>query len=445
MTLVDFIIFYENLNRELENITLIKLELERRNYSVIVLNFNAISYFEAVKKYLPKVCVVPWLRGNQDVYIYTRFKKSSHKLVNLQWEQVTNNYYLKTGSMFPHDLAQQAYHVCWGKINYERLVSSGVAPDNLCITGAIHLDFCKDIFNDYYMERNEVAKIHGLDPRKKWVLFVSSFSFTTISNRKLNDFVETFGNIESFINMIDVSNVSKEELLSWFDKLLLDITDIEFIYRPHLIESKDEKLVQMNERHKHFHVLTTYSIKQWVKVCDSIHTWLSTSVAEITYMGKIYTILRPVQVSQEWEVETMHEAHKITKYNEFAESVKECKNIVDKNIAFPINNSLLEEHYDASDKPAYIRVSDFLESVYASGKAVEYSFNKQQLKSFQTYRRRTIITRLMAKIMRFLNVFNIRLSRFTTVERAFFKRCEEMHFDIGVTQNTLEKRLKKYL
>ena len=61
----NFLICYEHISREVENITLLKYELEKRGYSCKIGRFdNPYMYVDKIKA---DVVVTPWLRDDDNV------------------------------------------------------------------------------------------------------------------------------------------------------------------------------------------------------------------------------------------------------------------------------------------------------------------------------------------------------------------------------------------
>ena len=79
---VDFLIRYEHKIRELESVMLLKLELERRGYTV-----GLVCNYEHRHDYEPKVLIVP-AGYYTEHFMYEMCKYSIRKIANLQLEQL---------------------------------------------------------------------------------------------------------------------------------------------------------------------------------------------------------------------------------------------------------------------------------------------------------------------------------------------------------------------
>lgn len=432
---MDFLIFYEHFNREIESLILIKYQLEKMGYSVVISHFSLNSYGKHVLFDKPKVVVTPWLRDNENIYRYTRFINKP-KLVNLQWEQIYSINDFEIGIASTTGLALQAKHICWGEAAKNKLISEGVIEENLKVTGAVHLDFCREEFDSYYLSRVEIAKQYNLNPHKKWVLFISSFSYATYDEKSLDALLEQWGDFSEFVS---ISKKSRLELLQWVDELLKLDPNIEFIYRSHPSENIDGILEEKCKTISAFKIIKDYSVKQWIKVSDSIITWYSTSVAEIYAMGKSFCIVRPVTIPKIYEVDIMRDANFITTCDEFIKYI--C---IDTNYECPINEQIFKNYFLNNDTFAYINVANYLVSIIEDPVNHEnYSFTKEEEKKFKNKYRVSILVSLITD---FVIRTRIKLSLFIPIKKRIFRNIEKYAFNYSKNEfERIDKNVKKVI
>lgn len=415
---MDFIIFYEHINRELENVLLIKYELERRGYSVVLSHFSGCSYGRYVLFSKPKVIITPWLRNDENMYRFTRFRNENNKIVNLQWEQIYSNKVLDSGLAMTSGTATKAYHVCWGTRSRDRLIDQGVSPDKIRITGAIQMDFCRKEFGSYYKSKEEISKEFDIDVTVPWSLYVSSYSYATYDLDSIQSLEKNFNT--SLTDMVEVSKESKKITLAWIDSLLCENKNMVFIYRTHPSENIDETLIELSKKHPNFRIIHKYSVKQWIKICDIINTWFSTTVGEIYFMNKTCHIIRPIPLPRDIEVEIMREAVFITDKKTFIEiNMKDTEN----RVSFPIKPETIYEFYDQNGQvPSYVRVADFFEEVCLNDKGVNYHFSKEKSYKFKKKYRNAIIVSIFIDIVA---KTGIRLSKIIPFKKRVFRNCEK--------------------
>jgi surface carbohydrate biosynthesis protein len=429
---LDFLILYEHKVRELENICLLKVELENRGYEVEIYNINdQIKLKHFISK--PKVVITPWLYSDREVKLILSKFGSDIKIVNLQWEQVLSEKWEKNGFHNPRGIAQNTYHLCWGKANRDRLINSGVEPKNAIIAGPLHMDFFHPSFKTYYYSKDDIARKYKLDGEKKWVLYISSFTLVNMSNSNLNSIEKRFNT--SIRDYQSVMKVSKEKTLKWIEGLLSKNKDIVYIYRPHPNEREDKTLLKMEKDYPNFRLISDLSVKQWITVCEFIDTWFSTSVAEIFYSGKKCNIIRPVELPGELEPVIYKNARHITSFEDFLNSYNHNITRV-----FPLDTDLVRYHYSVTDQnPAYISISNQLENIINS--PVKMDLGNASLK----WRAEFFALKYIVKALKFFKVTNIKFlaNKDNKLIRLLFgKNIEKLDTD---EMKLLEKKIRDIL
>jgi len=355
---LDFLILYEHIVREFENDCLIMAELERRGYTAQLFQLmdrKKIRYFLWDK---PKVIVTSAMYNNETLnsFVYNNVGKLN-KVVNLHWEEVLSREQEESEFYNLNENAAKCTHVCWGEAARSRIVKNGVPANNAVVTGAVQLDFLYPQFDGYFRTRQQLAEQYGLDPERKWLCYVSSFSCAWMDDKEIEELNE-MTNLD-FKGFKAVGARSMKVTLEWFERLLNENSDIELIYRPHPNEWDSPPLNRLENSCVGFHVIRDYSVKQWVKECDILLTWMSTSIAEIYFAGKSCIVVRPEPLHDDYDPVNYEGVDAVDSYAELARRIRRREH------PFPIDGALMKSHYDVDpDKPAYVRVCDLLETVW---------------------------------------------------------------------------------
>lgn len=415
MKKVDFVIFYEGFNREYQNIYLLKKELESRGFSVRLSHFAFKDCYKTVKKYSPTAVICPWLRYNENVFRFMLFKKPVKILANLQWEQVYNNLSVREGLTNSSGESLKYIHLCWSENSKNRLINDGVQAENLPIVGAVQLDFCRPEFMDDMLSRKKIFEEFNIDVDKKLILYISSFAFASYSKEEEDRFIEMFG--EVFRERFSVERSNKKKTLEWLRAACLENPDKVFVYRPHPSEHITEELACLAAEIPNFRVISKYNIKQWVYISDVIDLWVSTSVAEIYFMGKKCNILRPEYLPDDLEVEILNGADFISSKEEFLRRTKTCEPF-----PFPVSDERMNSFYSVEKEYAFMRTADFLEKLIRSDYVCPRPvFTKEELRDFKKKKKSWLRT---AAYYLFYEKTGIKLSRFSPVNRAAFRAVE---------------------
>ncbi len=353
---LDFLILYEHIGREYESISLLKLELEKRGYTAEIMQLldrKKLKYFTYKK---PKVVVASAMYDNKTMnsFVYNNVG-ICNKVVNLHWEQVLSEEQENSPFFNCLESASYALHTCWGEKARDRIVKFGVPIENTVITGPIHMDFLRDEYKGYYKSKEEICKEYNLDENKQMVLYVSSFSTAYMSDEEIKSLNELAG--VGFDQFRITSQKSMHITLDWVDKFLKtkEGENTEFIYRRHPTEWNSPILNEMAKKHKNFHLISDYSVKQWITVSDTILSWMSTAIAEIYFAKKNCHIIRPIDIEWEYDPVIYENGEFISDYEGFLKAMKEENN------KFPLDEKLMLSHYDFQKTPSYIRMVDALE------------------------------------------------------------------------------------
>lgn len=391
---LDFLIFYEILNREIENISILKYELQKRGYSCKIMAFDGIEYFKYYLLHIQaKVIIVPWLRTDTNILNFLPFAEKPYKIVDLQWEQIGNESARESNIDILSQNAKKIHHLCWGTFSKYNMINKGCLSNKLPITGAIHQDFGREVFQGYYLSREYLANKYALDISKKWILYVSSFGIA-YGGLDISELTKKYG--QYYADWYELTVKSQKATLRWIERFLKEV-DCEFIYRPHPTEKASNDIFRLDDKFNDFHIITDYSVKQWGKVCDKVNLWISTSNAELTSINVSYNIVRPIHIPRDKEMDSMIGEYYVTSYEEFKR--RNTKEIEDERFIDEKRAERLNYFYDYDPtKAAYRRIADYLESVYSNDEKIKMNFSKEQ---------RNISKRILIRTLFFSLMFNV--------------------------------------
>ena len=353
----DFKITYEIKPRDLDNIMLIKKELERRGYTVSMQ--NSFATFPIRAKVIAGLL-------DDDTYIAAHLStcRNAHRFINLKPEQIFNNSADKEEdlSLAIRGCAKQSLNIAWGDNSVRRYTEVfGVPKENVYKTGHITMDLLREEFRSYYKTKEELCREFSLDPEKKLYLYISSFVWNALTESVIKGYRASHSGGDP-MEKVKMSVESKKGTMEWFDSILPEHPDCEFVYRPHPAEAKSEELAVFASKHKNFHVISNYSVRQWIVASDKIFTWYSTSIGEIYAAKKNCSILRPVEIPHDLDVEIYNNARKITTYEEFE---ADFDNISSDPADFPISKKDMDYYYyNPTDSYNFERYADAFEKAY---------------------------------------------------------------------------------
>ena len=388
------LIIYENINREYDNCLLLKVELEKRGYSVVLkYKTECISFIQDADLTITPNC---YTIDNEKFYRYV-FAGNKAPILSLQYEQVFTKNSVKNAIIYPVNELSNVYFIAWGREFHNRLVKIGFDKSRIKITGAIQLDFCRKEFNRYYLQRKTISKIYNLNNEKKWILFISSLTMFPQSPYFKHFFNET-QDIEYFMERAKLQVRTQKSILDWFERFLRNNDGYVIIYRRHPVEESTRELNDLIKKYTDSFVdITDLSVKQWIKVCDYCCNWLSTSAVEIAEFNKPIIFLRPHYVSENSDYTFLKDIKKCTSYDDFS------KSILFKNSDNYLRRDVYEEYYNIGEKPAYIRICDYIDEIIQN-KDLSYRFERKfNINRLKFYIKNMFIIKLfIKKIYQFL-------------------------------------------
>lgn len=387
---LDFLFIYEHKVRELENLCLMKYELDRRGYKTEIVYVNDARNALCVKPiYHAKVVCMMACYHNGTIRWHMKDFVKFDRIIDLQWENI----------VYPKDeeregayknytgLGKEVVHVSWGEQNVNRLLNAAhIDPKKIKLVGHVGMDFLREPLSKYYLSREELFGKYDIPTDKQVIFFASPYYGDTLPQEYIDDMCMRFG--AEWIDYYKFMCDSQKEVLSWFEKACCNNPDIVVVYRPHP-GHPSQVAEELAKKLDNFKIIASESVKQWIVTCDRVYTGNSSVVVEAFFANKNCELLFPIPIMEEYELKLISGSQKITTYEEFA-----CS-ITDKNREFPVPKQNIEEIYLIDfEKPNYIKFADMAEEVL---KDDYYKLSRKQINSYKEY---SLPVKLMKAICR---------------------------------------------
>ncbi len=373
---LDFLLVYEHKVRELENLCLIKYELDKRGYKTKIIHIEDKNALKAMRPiYHAKVVVMMACYDNKTIEWHTKNYVKFDKIIDLQWENIvfpmdekdTNAYKNYSG------VAKDVVRVSWGEMNKKRMLEAAkMDPRKVKLIGHVGMDFLRNELRGYYLSKEVVLKDYDIPMDKKIFLFISPYFSDTHTEEYLQLMCKRFGEGWRYYYK-DCMLPSKKIILDWMGKICEKRDDVVFVYRPHPGE-ESKQADEMVKKYPNFKVIGTDSVKQWILISDKIYTGNSSTFVEAFFAKKMCYLLFPVPVPSDYELAFLKDADKISEFEDFEKTTHED------NRPFPVSEKLIDEVYTIDwDKPSYLKFADMAEEVI---KNPYYQLTKEQLKAY---------------------------------------------------------------
>ena len=432
---LDFLFIYEHKVRELENLCLMKYELDKRGYKTRIIHIEDARALKAMRPiYHAKVVVTMACYENASIEWHTKNFVKFEKNIDLQWENIvfpmdekdTNAYKNYSG------VAKEVVRVSWGEMNRKRMLEvAKMDPKKVKLIGHVGMDFLRDELKGYYRSKEDVLKEYEIPVDKKIFLFISPYFSDYHTEEYLIEMCKRFGEgWRSYYK--DCMLPSKKIILDWMGKICEERKDVVFIYRPHPGE-ESEQADALEKKYSNFRVIRTLSVKQWILVSDKIYTGNSSTFVEAFFAKKMCYLLFPIPVPSDYELAFLKDADKIKDYEDFEASTKESDNR-----PFPVSEQLIDEVYTIDwKKPSYVKFADMAEEVLHDP---YYNLTKEQLKAY--YHKMGAGEKLLKLLIRITPLYNCYLDmlekdqpkwKWLEKKRAERKRLETVAHDFEKT------------
>lgn len=356
---LDFLFLYEHKVRELENLCLIKYELDRRGYQTEIRYIEDAENALAVKPFIhAKVILLMACYNNQTLNWQVKNFVKFDKIIDLQWENIVYPKDEERAGAFKNytEIGKDVVRVSWGKQNVRRMLDvAKMDSKKLFLTGHVGMDFLREPLCRYYLGREELFAKYQIPTEKQVILFASPYFGDCLEQSYIDDMCVRFGEdwLEYYRFMCD----SQRIVLGWMEQILKEDSNICFVFRPHP-GHPSKGAGELAEKYENFKVIGAESVKQWIIACDKVYTGNSSVVVEAFFARKMCQLLFPLPVTEGFELKLISDSKKYTTYQEFKTS------IYAKEEEFPTPQESIEEIYLIDwEQPSYIKLADMCEKV----------------------------------------------------------------------------------
>lgn len=375
---LDFLFIYEHKVRELENLCLMKYELDRRGYRTKIVYVDDAENALAEKPvYHARVVCTMACYDNYTLLWHTKRFVKFEKVIDLQWENIVYPKDEERDDAYKNywGIGKAVVHVSWGEQNVKRLLNvAHLDEKKVKLTGHVGMDFLREPLNRYYLSRQELFDKYQISADKKVVLFASPYYGDCLTKEYIAGMCEAFG--EDWTEYYQFMCDSQKIVLQWFERICRENPDIVVIFRPH----PGHPSLMANELEKrcdNFRIIGTESVKQWIVTCDKVYTGNSSVIVEAFFARKMCQLLFPLPTTQGFELQLITDSKKIVTYEEFQSS------ILAQQEEFPTPDQSIEDIYLIDwETPNYVKFANMAEEVL---KDDYYRLTKRELRNYKEY------------------------------------------------------------
>ncbi len=318
---VDIVYLCEHVARELDVACAVKVLLESQHgLSVEVLPIQTAGEW-AVKNLWPRVVAAPYSYRVDEYYTRSFLRRWPDVVVfNLAWEQLLYDAFIE--EKMPSDVFAKEYvfHHAWGDFHRDRLVKYGVDPERIFVNGQPAYGLYLPPYRDRFPSRRELAKAHGLDPEKRWVLFPENYGWGFYPQLRIDTLLQGGMPQETIDHLVNFCRDSVRLALLWCAKLA-DTHDVEIIVRPRpatlLTDFQEVMHDTLGEPPAGLHLLKEGSVREWILASDTVFSSYSTTLIEAAVAGKRPFMIAPIPLVEELNADWYEHVDLVTTEEDF--------------------------------------------------------------------------------------------------------------------------------
>jgi surface carbohydrate biosynthesis protein len=298
MRRVDAIFLVEHIARELDVACAVQhLAKRRHGLRLEVLPVQS-SHKYAVRNLRTRTLVVPFSYRINDPYTRDFIRSfPGCTILNLAWEELFYKAYEL--EKLPSDRFTREYvlHHVWGDFHRDRLVRAGVPASHVFVNGHPTYMLYHEPYRGFYPSRQELAGRHGLDPRKRWLLFPENYGWAFYPQQRIAELVRNGIPQETIDELSQFCSHSLRTVLRWL-AILASKHDMEVILRPRPATLVPDFVAVMRQSLSEvpagLHVIKQESVCEWILVSDLVASSYSTTLIEAAVAGKQAFMLTPL-------------------------------------------------------------------------------------------------------------------------------------------------------
>jgi surface carbohydrate biosynthesis protein len=302
---VDIVYLYESIAREMDVACVVTAILrERYGVSVKIAQWPQ-SVPRLYGRVSPRVVVLPFCYFEHSFDCLLEWRHAT--FVNLTWEQLFYRGNVRAKTPRGDFAVNHVLHHAWSDAYADFARAGGIPDEHLFVNGQPAYTLYDEPYRDYFVQRDELAARHRLDPAKRWVFFPENYNWAFYSPAALKAFVTRGQSAAEIDEMRAFCTRSFEVVMRWFAELARTGA-VEVIVRPRPataladFRAAVERVVPGVP--DAMHLIQAETVREWIMASDVVLSSHSTSLIEAAVARRPAYMVTPFPVpetlTQEW-------------------------------------------------------------------------------------------------------------------------------------------------
>ncbi len=295
---VDVLYLVEHAARELDIACVVSNHLRTRHGLSVHIGSIAAGIENLIHRIKPKLIINPFFFSTKDNVIFDLlYHYPGVPFFSLNFEQVlsgTNATFFRPKDDFTRTRVQ---HLAWNDTYREFLISWGVDPKNICVTGNPAFGFFLPQYTGNMPSKEEMGKRFGLNPKKPWIFFPMNYAWAFLTQEEIENRIRRGYSRENARIYREFCTDSLSQVSKWWHRGATSL-DAELIIRPRPAIPVSDYLAFLGKRWPSkpasVHILKDLRVADWAPVCDRALTSFSTSIFQTLLESKPSWLMEPI-------------------------------------------------------------------------------------------------------------------------------------------------------
>lgn len=321
--------FVEHVARELDLACLGKTLIEKARADVSVEIHHVYRDMDlALRGPAPDIVILPFFYRSSDTAITDYVRRWPNAIFfTLAFEQLLSPASAKTRIPSDDYTRQGVFHLAWGGFFRDFLMKGGVKSENIVVTGNPIYALYREPYSRFYPDKKTLAKAHGLDADKPWILFPEDQKYAFFADYHIRALVRIGADGKELEGLRDYSIRFLAELMRWCSHAAEKGYCVIVRPRPAVPQEALENFAKqyVPDLHSSIRFIKEGSARDWILNSDAVFSTYSTTLIEAAVAGKNILSPQPFESPAGYATEWHSLVPKLKSHDEFDQALRELQ------------------------------------------------------------------------------------------------------------------------
>ncbi len=202
------------------------------------------------------------------------------------------------------------------------LENSGMPPQKVIVTGCPRFDIYKPPLSRLMLTRAEFCRKHGLDPKKKIVVYTSNLVFAAVDPEHAKDNINYLEEYELLMKKRKTELAQRKIISGHFVRLAKDTPHVQFVQKLHPLEDPEYHIKLFKEGGLHnITLIKNEDIWNVINACDVLLHTHSTASTEAWFLNKPTIMLAFLEEEKQKFTDLVRGGDIVSDYTEMKETI----------------------------------------------------------------------------------------------------------------------------